>query len=580
MDNELSALIKVMLDYSNISGDMSKMQKVLEKYAINITTEVDTAKTVRSIKKVLPQIISELRKIPGVDIPIDMKFSDHLIRESLDQVILDSKKVENELSAIARRSKDIRFSKDNGHGVREYQNHIDSLMNDLQRYGGAVKKAEQETNSLQQTLHKMNGLSGQPLADNGEEFEQEFEVVETLFKEAKGFFDRLSQPASESEASSLPGLLVSRAKAAISELKEVDTLLTEIGKTNDKLSKSDLAEIGNHSFEVASKYGKTATDYLSGIQDASRAGYENAEGIAELSIAAQEAGDMTADLANQYIMATDKAYKLNGSVEALTQTLDGANHIADRNAVNMTELAEAMSIVGTLAASSQMEVKEATAATATLIAVTEQSGFEMGNALKGILMNLRQVTGEIDGEEIDTESLAKYEKACDALGVSLSEVRDDVVQLKKPMQILKELSEEYRKLDESDARRANLLSAVGGNDRANALNAILENYSLYEKMLKDYADGTGFMAREAEETADSWEGSLNRLSNTWTDTVGNVVNSDAIVSTINGLNELLSVVNAITDALGPWVSLGLGAGGFGIAKFVKNLPYQKVLKIA
>ena len=208
------------------------------------------------------------------------------------------------------------------------------------------------------------------------------------------------------------------------------------------------------------------------------------------------------------------------------------------------------------------------------------SGSEMGNAFKSILMNLRQVTGEIDGEEIDTDSLTKYEKACEELGVSLSEVRDGAVQLKEPMQILKELSEEYRKLDESDARRANLLRAVGGKYRANALNAILENYSLYEKMLQDYTDGAGSMATEAEKTANSWEGSLNRLSNTWTDTVGNIVDSAAVISAVNGLNELLSVVNAITDAIGSSATIGLGAGAFGIVKFIENLPHQKVLKIA
>ena len=228
------------------------------------------------------------------------------------------------------------------------------------------------------------------------------------------------------------------------------------------MSKSDLKNIGNNAFETASKYGKKATDYLSGVQEASRAGYENAENIAELSTAAQGAGDMTAELANSYIIATDKAYGMEGSVQKLTQTLDGANEITNHNAVNMTELAEGMKVVGSQAASSQISVEETTAALGTLIAVTQQGGSQMGNAFKGILMNLRQVTGEVDGEEIDQESLTKYEKACEALGVSLSEVKDGAVSLKEPMQILKELSAEYTKLDKDDAKRANLLSAIGG----------------------------------------------------------------------------------------------------------------------
>lgn len=299
-------------------------------------------------------------------------------------------------------------------------------------------------------------------------------------------------------ASSVVMLAVSKTKEAVTELKEIDTILTEISKTNDKLSKSDLKNIGNNAFETASKYGKKATDYLSGVQEASRAGYENAENIAELSTAAQGAGDMTAELANSYIIATDKAYGMEGSVQKLTQTLDGANEITNHNAVNMTELAEGMKVVGSQAASSQISVEETTAALGTLIAVTQQGGSQMGNAFKGILMNLRQVTGEVDGEEIDQESLTKYEKACEALGVSLSEVKDGAVSLKEPMQILKELSAEYTKLDKDDAKRANLLSAIGGKYRANALNAILENYSTYENMLQQYADGDGSMAEEAD----------------------------------------------------------------------------------
>ena len=263
-------------------------------------------------------------------------------------------------------------------------------------------------------------------------------------------------------ASSAVMLVVSKTKEAVTELKEIDTILTEISKTNDKLSKSDLKNIGNDAFETASKYGKKATDYLSGVQEASRAGYENAENIAELSTAAQGAGDMTAELANSYIIATDKAYGMEGSVQKLTQTLDGANEITNHNAVNMTELAEGMKVVGSQAASSQISVEETTAALGTLIAVTQQGGSQMGNAFKGILMNLRQVIGEVDGEEIDQESLTKYEKACEALGVSLSEVKDGAVSLKEPMQILKELSAEYTKLDKDDAKRANLLSAIGG----------------------------------------------------------------------------------------------------------------------
>lgn len=369
----------------------------------------------------------------------------------------------------------------------------------------------------------------------------------------------------------------SEVKQTISDLKEIDTYLTEISKANSSLSKSDLSRIGDSSFDAASKYGKTVTDYLAGVQEMSRVGYDNADRMAELSAAVQSAGSMTAELANQYIIAADRAFQMNGSIETLTQTLDGATNITTKNAVNMTDLAEGISVVGAQAASSQMEVNEVTAAIGTLIAVTHESGAEMGNAFQGILMNLQQVTGEVDGAEIDAEALAKYEEACAQLGVSLSEVRDGAVFLKEPMQILKELSEEYTKLGESDSRRTDLLSAVGGNDRGVALNALLENYDLYEKMLQDYANGNGSMAEQAEKTANSWEGSMNRLSNTWRNTIGNIANSDGIIQGVNALNGLLGVVNNITNAFGPLGSIGLGAGLFA---GIKNVGRDKMYSLS
>lgn len=295
-------------------------------------------------------------------------------------------------------------------------------------------------------------------------FKRNENSMRTLNKLGASLKDQMKQASNSftqwiSVSSAIMGVVYST-KQAVSELKEVDTLLTEISKANDQLSKTQLKQIGYNSFDVSGKYGKKATDYLSGVQEASRAGYVNAEGIAELSVAAQGAGDMTAELANQYIIATDKAYKLGGSVEKLTEVLDGSNYITNHNAVNMTELAEGMSIVGSQASSLGVGVDQTTAALGTMIATTQQSGSEMARAFKAILLNIQQVSDEEEG--IDAEGLTKYEKACNALNVSLKETKNGVMSLRDPMEVIKDLSEEYTKLDASDIRRTNLLSSVGG----------------------------------------------------------------------------------------------------------------------
>ena len=352
---------------------------------------------------------------------------------------------------------------------------------------------------------------------------------------------------------------------SVNELKEVDTLLTEISKANDSLSQFDLKNIGKSSFDIAGNYGKKATDFLSGVQEMSRAGYQDALAMAELSTAAQGAGDMTAEIANQYLIATDKAYKYQGSVESLTKVLDGSNNITNRNAVNMTELANGMSIVGSQAASLGVDANETTAVLGTMIASTQQSGSEMARAFRAILLNLQQVTDEEEG--IDAEGLNKYEQACNDLNVSLKETKNGVTSLRDPMQVLKDLSVQYTKLAPNDIRRTNLLSSVGGKLRANALNALLEGWDTYEKMLGEYETGNGSMAREAEKTAQSWEGSLNRMSNSWTSFIANFVQSDTMIGGINFLNDIIQGVDQLTQSFG---TLSTVMATLGIFQGTKN----------
>ena len=333
----------------------------------------------------------------------------------------------------------------------------------------------------------------------------------------------------------------SQFKDAIPDLKEIDTLLTEIKKTTDALTRSDLAEIERQSFSTASKYGKSAADYLQAVQDAAGAGYKNAADIAKLSLAAQNAGGISSELADQYISAADNAYQLGGSIEKLTAILDGASAISSNNAVSMAQLAEGMSLAGEYIDSLGLGADEATAALATMIVATGQGGTEAAQSLKAILLNTQQITDE--GQGIDGGGLARYADACQVLNVSLKETKDGVTSLRDPMAVLKELSEAYANLAPDDARKTNLLDSLGSTQGAQALDAILGNFGMYETMLEEYTYGTGALAKQAELTANSWEGSLNRLSNTWADTVENLADSNSTAFAINSLNDILTIVN-------------------------------------
>lgn len=333
--------------------------------------------------------------------------------------------------------------------------------------------------------------------------------------------------------------ITGKAKQAAAELKEVSTLLAQLQKAGNTLATSDPGRMMNNAFDTAGKYGKSVTAYLSSVLEASRMGLENAEGFAELSLALQSACDISADLAGQYLLAADQAFAMNGSMKELTATLDGACSLADRHALSMTALAEGMSAASTQAAASGMDIRETTAALAALLAATDLSGTEAGNALAGLLMYLQQITGELNG----------------------------AASLAGPMQLLKELSEANTALDGTDTKRTTLFDAINDTPfQSEALDALLQNYGLYEEMLQDYADGTGTLAANATKAADTWEGSLNRLSNKWTDTIEKLTDSKSIAAAIDHLSGLLAVIDSLTDTLGSLNTLSLLGGGLLGAK--------------
>lgn len=367
---------------------------------------------------------------------------------------------------------------------------------------------------------------------------------------------------------SLVSLFIDKIRSAAAELKEIDTLLTSISRTNDKLSSSDLKAIGDHAFEAAGKYGIKASDFLSNVEEASLAGYLDIEGIAELSAALQSAGNLTSDLANQYIAAADKAYHLGGSVEKLRTILDGCNSVTRHNALSMTELTAGISAVGETASVFGVDADQAAAALGTLISVTGQSGAETARAFQAILFNIRQIADADAG--ITFQNLLLYEKACSALNVSLKETRNGIQSLRNPMEVLEELSKAYEKLGEKDIRKKNLLDAVGSEAFAAQLDALLNHWDTYEKMLTEYENGTDSLTAAAQQQANSLEGSLNRLENTWNDTASDILNPEMLTGAVNILNTLLGGINKLSDSLGSLGTIGaIGAVG-GISSFVKN----------
>ncbi len=405
----------------------------------------------------------------------------------------------------------------------------------------AMTKVEQNNiaNSFKETENSMRGLGklGASITDQFKQAIDSFKVwvsATTLVMEA-----------------------VTKVRDAVTEIKDINDILTEISKTSD-ITQAKLSELGKSAYDHASKYGLKASNWLTGVQEMNRSGFYGEQGtaLADTSTLAQSAGDMTAEVANNWILATNAAYKYEGEAEKLNAVLDGTNEITNRNSVNMTDMADAMTIVGSNAANTGVKVDELSSIIGTAVATTKKSGSEVGTAFKTIFVNLQNTSSD------------KILNTLKEAGTSMTEIKDGAERLRSPIAILKDLAKTYNSLDKDDPLRADITRNIGGKHYANVLGSTLDNFEQYSKMLQDYSEGNGSAMEEAQKSAHNLTGELNTLGNTWTSTVNNIINADDLTKVVRNLNSLLSAVDEITGVLGTTGTIGVGAGLIANAKNV------------
>lgn len=162
---------------------------------------------------------------------LDSSLSSIGSKGELNGIKTQIQELKNEASTILKVN-EIQLSMDNDHGASKYQNRIQSLINDFQKYGIAAETAKTQTESLQQILDNMKGMSGQELVTQANKFEQEFKAVKISVDEAKLSYDKLLQPISSTQQINLTNKiekwLVNNTRATSKARSELQLYLKEL----------------------------------------------------------------------------------------------------------------------------------------------------------------------------------------------------------------------------------------------------------------------------------------------------------------------------------------------------------------
>lgn len=441
----------------------------------------------------------------------------------------------------------------------------------------ATRSVREENEKYIQTLRNLDQQMTKMDFDSlNLSFKRNENSMRTLNRLGASLKDQFAQAASSFtqwvSVSSLIMGTVYQTQKAVGEIKELDNTLTEISKTSD-LTKNELKELGLTAYDVASDYGRTASDYLSGVQNMSQSGFYGEQGsaMAEQSLLAQSAGDMTQELADKYVLATNAAYKYNGEASKINEVIDGQNSITNRNSVALEDMALAMTEAGTVAANYRVNIQDLSAMIGTMESVTKSGGAEIGNAAKSILINLQNINSN---KIVDTLAAAK---------APMTEFVNGVEKLRNPITIIRDLSKTFNELDEDDPLRAEILTNIGGKYQANKLSAILSNMEMFDKMLVDYSEGSGSAFEESSKSANNLQGRLNALSNSITELVNTFINSDGLTAAVRVLDNLVQGTTKLVDTVSPltigFSALGgiLGSKGFGLkVYFYKYQSYKPI----
>lgn len=509
-----------------VSSTLSDIENIRKEYG-QLFAEIGNAKTPEDLQKISNKL-AELK--PQFDKVVNSasQFKTALKAENIDEGLANRiKRLTADINAYAAANKRAVESTKQMTSGRSFADEWSRITSVMVKGADLTDRELKDLSADMAVFRKEAQAAGLAGASAFEKFGNAFKLVSTYIS-----------------ANQVINMVTRNIREAVDELKAVDDRLTEISKTSDRTAES-LRNLGNASFDTASKYGRTASDYLLGVQEMSRAGFgeKASEDMAELSVLAQAAGDMTADLANEYLIATNAAYQYGGSVDKLNDSLDRQNYVTNHYALSMSDLAEATKIAASQAAQSGIGIDEMTAALSTMISTTQQGGEIAARSLRGILMNIQQVKGEVgDGEsDITAESLSKYEKAAADLGVSLKEVRNGAVSLRDPMIVLDELATAFNKEADDSIKKANLISAIGGKYRGNQLSALLTNWDTYEDILNTFnsEQAVGSALSEAEKSANNWAGSLNKVKNSWSELVNSFINSDNAITVIQSVDKII-----------------------------------------
>lgn len=471
-----------------------------------------------------------------------------------------------------------KFSDENTKLNKQLQNQVrisnmQSQLHDyLEKYPKVAQKMAEEVQKLQ------DGLASSDAGDNVKELSLQMAELRSNAKKAglesqnlldifeKLFGQHLSTMVTMAALHKMQDAL----RIVYQNVVEIDTAVTELRKVSEYAGKS-LEEYMGRASEQAQKLGVSISDYVNSTADWKRLGYsdEDAENMATYSTLLKNVGDGIDDVntSSSYLISTMQGFGLLADqAEDVVNKIDA---VANTQPVTAKDLGEILTR-SSAAMSAANNTLEETIALGTAANAVIQDADTVGTTLKSLSMYLRAAKSDAENAGIEVDGMANSvsELRSELKSLTGVDIMLDSKNFKSTYQIMKELSQVWSGL--SDVTQANVTEMIGGKRNANAVSAILNNFSVAESAMESAANSANVAWAENEKYLDSIQGRLAQLDVSFQALSTDVLDSGLVKTVVSLATGLTKAADAMIKFTG---AIPMGAG---IATFITQLGKPKM----
>lgn len=362
----------------------------------------------------------------------------------------------------------------------------------------------------------------------------------------------------------LPKTAWSSIKSSISTVQTLDTAFAELKKTTSATSK-ELEAFYRSANSTAKELGTSTEAVMQATTNWTKLGYsiQDAQKMAKTSTVFDNiSSDLDISSATKGLSSAMKAFHVD-----VNDTLDGI--ISKISTAQNTWNVSANDIVTVLTQSSS-EMADANNTLEQTLALGAAAIDITGNAdtaseaLNTISMRIRGYDTEVgnytaDLANLDAAIAGFTQTAAAPNGISLYTDATKQTQ-KSSYQLLSDISDIYPSM--SSENQTNLAEALGGDQQAKVISAMIANFDSVEASIQIMANSAGTAMSEMNTSTDSLNYKLNQLSETGTGIAQNLFHGSEMNAIVDGLTAVAGAVETITGKLGLLNTAAVAIGGF------------------